>query len=308
MSIQRYTKNGKVRYRARVKSHGREVATRVFDRKKDAEIWEQEQTRKLRLGVWLDPKRGRVPLSAIGVDWMESRSSIKRKSREAEEIVWRLHIAPRFGNSPVGSITPAEIASWVGALVSSGLAPSTAARYLRVFRSILGYAVADGRVPANAAASVKPPSAGHARREGQYLERDELEALAEACKEPYADVVLILGLAGLRWGELAGLQVGDRVSVPGPGLRLQRAVLASTSGGALYVDTLKGKRARTVPLVEAIVPIVEHWAEGKANDAWLFAAPGGGPLSESNWKRSVGWRHAAKRIGRPTLRVHDLRH
>jgi hypothetical protein len=46
------------------------------------------------------------------------------------------------------------------------------------------------------------------------------------------------------WGELAGLQVGDRVTLPGPGLRLSRAVLASNGGGVLYVDTLKNKRAR----------------------------------------------------------------
>ena len=39
--------------------------------------------------------------------------------------------------------------------------------------------------------------------------------------------------------------------VPGPGLRLSRAVLASNGGGELYVDTLKNKRARTVPLVPA---------------------------------------------------------
>jgi hypothetical protein len=55
-------------------------------------------------------------------------------------------------------------------------------------------------------------------------------------------------MQGLRWGELAGLQVGDRVMVPGPGLRLSRAVLASNGGGELYLDTLKNKRARTVPL------------------------------------------------------------
>lgn len=41
MGIQRYTlASGEVRYRARVKSHGREVATHVFERKKDAEAWE----------------------------------------------------------------------------------------------------------------------------------------------------------------------------------------------------------------------------------------------------------------------------
>ena len=50
--------------------------------------------------------------------------------------------------------------------------------------------------------------------------------------------------AGLRWGELAGLQVGDRVAVPGQGLRLQRSVLASSKGGGLFVNALKGKRFR----------------------------------------------------------------
>ena len=70
----------------------------------------------------------------------------------------------------------------------------------------------------------------------------ELHALAADCTGPYRDIVPVLALARLRWGELAGLQVGDRVSVPGPGLRLSRAVLAS-GGGALYVDTLKNHRA-----------------------------------------------------------------
>jgi integrase len=34
----------------------------------------------------------------------------------------------------------------------------------------------------------------------------------------------------------------------------------------------------------------------------------GGPLRESNWKRSVGWAAATAGIGRQGLRVHDLRH
>jgi hypothetical protein len=67
-------------------------------------------------------------------------------------------------------------------------------------------------------------------------------------------------------------------SVPGPGLRLRRAVLASGGGGALYIDTLKNNRARTVPLVVDLVPIVDRWSAGNAPDSWLFDAPEGGPL------------------------------
>ena len=208
----------------------------------------------------------------------------------------------------MAAIAAAEVSAWVGGLVARGLAPATATRALATLRSTLAFAVADGRIRHNVAATVRPPTSGRARREGQALTLAELHALTAACAGPYRDVVPVLALAGLRWGEMAGLRVGDRVSVPGPGLRLSRAVLASEGGGALYVDTLKNHRARTVPLVAELVPIIDRWSAGKEPQAWLFAAPGGGPLRESNWKRSVGWRTARVAAGVPDVRVHDLRH
>jgi integrase len=59
-----------------------------------------------------------------------------------------------------------------------------------------------------------------------------------------------------------------------------------SEGGALYVDTLKNSRARTVPLVNELVPIVDRWSAGKPPGAWLFDAPGGGPPRESPWSWS----------------------
>src|SRR5262245_48802513 len=95
MSVQRYViASGRVRYRARVKSHGRYVVSRVFDRKADAVAWEQDQRRRLRLGEWLDPRRGRVALIQVASDWLASRSALKRRSRESDEAAWRNHIAP----------------------------------------------------------------------------------------------------------------------------------------------------------------------------------------------------------------------
>jgi len=309
MSIQRRTTaSGAVRYKARVKSHGREVASKVFTRRSDAVAWEQDQSRRLRLGEWVDPRRGRVRLSSVAPAWLQSRQSVKRRTREADEADWRLHVEPRFGNMPVASISAAEVSSWLGALTQSGVSPSSVHRYLYTLRSILNYAVADGRITTNVAASVKPPTRARNRREAQFLTIEQLQELAEACRGPYADVVLVLGLAGLRWGELAGLQVADRITVPGPGLRVQRSVLASGAGGGLFTDTLKNNRSRTVPIVSTAVPIIERWSAGKPPDAWLFEAPKGGPLGEPNWKRSVQWTSATRSIGVPTLRVHDLRH
>jgi len=205
MGIQRYKlPSGVVRYRARVKSHGRYVATRVFERKADAVAWEQDQRRRLRLGEWTDPRRGQVPLSVVAVPWLGSRSSVKRRTRESDEAAWRNYIEPRFGNWPVASITAADVSSWVGSLVARGLAPSTATRALATLRSILAFAVADGRVQHNVAAAVRNPASGRARRDGQALTLAEVASLTRACQGPYRDVVPVMALAGLRWGELAG--------------------------------------------------------------------------------------------------------
>jgi len=133
-----------------------------------------------------------------------------------------------------------------------------------------------------------------------FLTIEQLHDLADAAAGAYAETVLVLGLAGLRWGELAGLQVQDLVSVPGRGLRLQRSVLMSRQTGELFEDTLKNKRARTVPLVPELVPIVDRWAADKEPGEWLFGAPKGGPMSEANWQRSIRWSAATKAIGSPS--------
>jgi integrase len=269
--------------------------------------WEQDQYRRLRSGEWLDPRRGRVDLEVVAEAWLASRVTVKRRTLESDQGIWRNYIAPRWRHRPVASITTAEVSTWMGELMARGLARSTVTRARSHPPVAAGVRRSGRRVTVNVAATAKAPTGGQAGREGQMLSLSELAALATACKGPYGDLIMVLGLEGLRWGEVAGLQVGDRVSVPGPGLRLSRTVLASSGGGALYVDSLKNRRSRTVPLIAAVVPIVERWAAGKSPSEWLFHAPAGGPLRETNWKRSVRWREVAA-IGRPKLRVHDLRH
>jgi hypothetical protein len=92
----------------------------MFDRKSDAVAWEEDQKRRLRLGEWIDPRRGRVPLSVMAEMWFESRHSVKRKTREADRAAWRHAIEPRFGGIPVASVTSAEVARWVGGLQFGG--------------------------------------------------------------------------------------------------------------------------------------------------------------------------------------------
>ena len=307
MSVQRTrTSSGRVRYRARVKSHGREVGTRVFDRRADAVAWEQDQSRRIRTGDWVDPKRGRVSLAFVAESWLETRRTMKRRTHETDELSWRNYVAPTLGKRTIGTLTAAEVAEWVAQLIGDGRSAATARRGLATLRAVLDHAIADNRLTRNVARLAKAPRGGN-KREGQGLAQDELHALASACRGDLGEVVLVLGYTGLRWGELAGLQVGDRVAAPGPGLPVQRALLTGR-GGHVYVDTLKSHRARTVPLAGPAIDIVARRSGSKPATEWIFTSATGKVLREGNWKRSVDWNAARTAIGRPTLRVHDLRH
>lgn len=307
MSVQRtQTASGRVRYRARVKSHGREVATRVFDRRADAVAWEQDQSHRIRNGDWIDPKRGRVSLAFVAESWLETRRTMKRRTRETDELSWRNYVAPTLGTRPIGTLATAEVSEWVAQLIGDGRSAATARRGLATLRAVLDHAIADNRLTKNVARLAKAPRGGN-QREGQALALDELYALTSACRGELREVVLVLGYTGLRWGELAGLQVGDTIAVPGPGLRLQRALLTG-KGGHVYLDSLKSHRARTVPLAGPTIDIIARRSGSRRATEWMFTSPTGAVLREGNWKRSVDWNAARIAIGRPTLRVHDLRH
>lgn len=140
--------------------------------------WEQDQRRRLRTGEWLDPRRGQVPLAIVAEQWLESRRTMKRRTLESDIGAWRNYIAPRFERRPVSSITAADVSGWLGDLIGRGLARSTVTRALATLRSLLSFAVADGRLALNTAAAAKPPIGGQARREGRFLDLDEVESLA----------------------------------------------------------------------------------------------------------------------------------
>lgn len=230
------------------------------------------------LGEWFDPRRGRIALSALYPEWSQARSALKRKTREADESAWRNHIQPRFGDAPLTSITRAQVSHWVGGLVEGGCSTSTANRYLSTLRSMLAFAVADGRLVRNVATGSPLPRGGTTRREGQFLTLDELHGLTGAATGRYADLVTVLGLCGLRWGELAGLRVGDLVAIPGPGLRVQRGRareqprreplrgLAQRPPGAHRAASGPGARDRG-----------SMGSGERATGDWLFPAPKGGP-------------------------------
>ena len=82
------------------------------------------------------------------------------------------------------------------------------------------------------------------------------------------------------------------------------------SPGGLIDKGTKGKRARVVPLIEEVRPLVEKRLDAVDNDpsARVFTGPRGGRITTAVLRDATHWDEVVAQLGYEHLRRHDLRH
>lgn len=114
-------------------------------------------------------------------------------------------VEPRWRSAKVGDIRHTAVQAWLAEL-SAKLSASRVITIYSVLAGILDDAVRDRMLAANPARGVKLPR--RSRRPNMYLTAEQLRLLAVESGR-YGSLVLLLGTAGLRWGEAAALRVRD---------------------------------------------------------------------------------------------------
>lgn len=194
----------------------------------------------------------------------------------------------------------ASIQTWVNEMT---VGPRTKRWRHSVLRMVLDHAVEEGLLARNPAAKTSFPPLETPQH--TYLTASEVEKLARLCG-PQGDVVTILAYTGLRWGELCGLNVAD-VDLAANRVRVRRST--TQVGGKLVAGATKSRAGtRSVPIPRRIVPLLSRRIEGRSDEEPAVRSPHGARLSRENWVRSVRWKQCTAALGRPTLRIHDLRH
>jgi integrase len=122
----------------------------------------------------------------------------------------------------------------------------------------------------------------------------------------WGDVVTFAACTAARIGEVSGARKEDidrdtwmwtvrRQTTPGP--------------GGLIDKGTKGKRARTVPLIEEIREMVGRRLDAVSDPhARLFTGPRGGRISAAVLRDATHWDDVVIALGHEHLRQHDLRH
>jgi integrase len=153
-----------------------------------------------------------MPVKELAARWLASNPAKRSKTRTRDESIIRVHVLPgchpprpRFGDHPIGSVTQPDIQGIVNAWATKAK-PRTVKRQFGVLRAILAYAVSADFLGRSPCRDIKLPEVKPLSR--RLPTADQLAVLGEELG-PYALMMWIGVLTGLRWAEVAGLRVGS---------------------------------------------------------------------------------------------------
>ena len=191
---------------------------RMFDLRKDAQRWLDEQTAGLVTGQWADPQAGRETVRAYGERWL-ARQVLAASTEATYEIVLRNHVFPSFGEMRMDAVNRADVQSLVKEWQLSA-APSTAqGRYL-VMAIMFRAAVKDRVLPTSPCIDIKLPKIPP-KSSLVPISTETVRALREAIAPRYQLFVTLAAGTGMRRGEILGLTL-DRISFDFGTIRIDR--------------------------------------------------------------------------------------
>lgn len=233
------------------------------------------------------------------------------------------HIKPTFGDTPIGEITPADVARWVDDMVNGTitnqrndkkLSPKTIRERHALLHSIFAWATAPERqlIAVNPCATItnlpkkiKPQAKGLMPKEWAVLYGELLAHDPDA-----ADLAAFLIGSGWRIGEAMALNVAG-VEDYGYGpiyVTMQR--VAQRQRGQTVIIEGEGKSQgamRRIQLDEATSAIVRRLCEGKGlNDLIFSRGPERRPWHHHNFRAALD--RATQRAEMKHVTAHSLRH
>ncbi|WP_392426064.1 tyrosine-type recombinase/integrase [Barrientosiimonas humi] len=250
--------------------------------------------------------------ASIGTRW--TRGLDPTSTAENYDAGLRLRVLPALGHIQVVKITAGIIDRTIDAWETKYTA-STIKNSIAPLVRVLDEAVRDDIIAINPAKHRARRNLGKhvtqttgALRQYAIPDLATLRTLADACgriHQSYSDHVMLAALLAARGSEVSGLRVGD-VDWTNRIVLIQRQHYPGKGG--LVIKQTKGRRARPVPILDALEPILQRLTEGKGPDDPLLRGPRGGVLTTATVRDATHWDDMVKRLGFDNLTRHGLRH
>jgi len=211
----------------------------------------------------------------------------------------RCYLVPAFGQRGIRDLTRFDVELFLAGKAKEAYCRATIRSMKVALSRLLGWAVAGGWLDKNPCAGVQLPQAP-TKVHRTIFTPEQVIALASKLEEPYATLVLFLGVTGLRISEAVGVKTEDFL---GNVLRLRHRFYQGNTGGD-YGDLKSRKSARNLPLPVSLADRVKALANG---GDFCFRSEAGTPVNQKNALRRY-IHPACAELGFGIGGWHDLRH
>lgn len=259
----------------------------------------------------------------LRVDSQNEKLRVAPASLRQYEIQTRCHMRPVLGRKRIADVDIVDIRRLADALTAKGLAPNTASGVLATTAAVFKFALNQGYVDRNVVRDLSRDERPGSKRltEPRYLTMEEINRLLDAADAAHRPLFACCAYAGLRNGEVRGLQWGD-IDSDEDRINIHRQL--DIRGNVAPTKT-EGSRA-SVPMLPALRrELVAHRKRMAERgialigpDKFVFVKERG-PKAHRDERYmaanvvETAIKHAADRAGLnppglPPLGVHDLRH
>jgi integrase len=308
MSVQRMEReDGSIVWKVRWREGGRDsrARARTFDRKADAQAFDDELRRRRRLGEMATVVGSQDTLDHyVSETWAKTHAvTLARSTARTYAGLYDLHISPYLGQLKLVELTPEVIARWQAERLAAGAGRSSIHKTLTLLGGILQRAMESGRISRNPARLVRKAKRPK-KKEVRPLAPATVEALRAACGPRDATLISVLAYSGLRPQEALALRWGD--------IR-ERTILVERAVSLGEEADTKTTAHRTVRLLPPLREDLLAWKlrSGRPRDSSaVFPGPQGRSWSKTsydNW-RGRNFDRAMERAGVEGSTPYALRH
>jgi integrase len=206
-------------------------------------------------------------LATLSADWLARRMKTNRSARN-DVGRWK-HLAPFFGKLRPHEVNAANLRRFVEAKLAAGLSPTTVGHCVRLISSLFTDLREQGFIEVNPVSTLTRATrrlyrSVHDVASTPFLNRQEdVERLFRALPEPHCVIFAVGAMAGLRVGEILGLDWKD-VDLDARRMRIHQ----QAQGGRL--TCVKDDEARLAPISTSLAPVLAQWRLATGGQGLLF--------------------------------------
>ncbi|MDP9430107.1 MAG: site-specific integrase [Actinomycetota bacterium] len=285
----------------------RRSAPQTFVTKTDATRWLSRIDTELSASTWVDPSAAQVTLRAYATAWLAQRT-VKGRPLAPRTLQTYQHsldawVLPALGDHRLSAITPAVVRTWHAETLSS-TGPTATRQAYALLRSVLNTAVADEAIvrnPCRITGAGQPSSP-----ERPLLDLETVLSLIDAMPAYLRTMTATIFWVHLRIGEAVALQRRD-VDLAAGTLRVERQHVEIRGRGPVETAPKVASRRIIHLPTQAVALLAQHLHDHPGlPQSYLFARRDGSQLRALHVQNA--WQTARKKVGRPEVHLHDLRH